>query len=230
VIIDHHPETDVKAGFIDIRPTYGATATILTEYLRAARIKPSVKLATGLFYAIKNDTQNFARKTIIEDVLAFQFLFRYANPHLVNKIEQAEMRLDFLKYYKKAIENMRIRKKRTFTHLGAISSPDVLVLIADFFMKIHSIKWSIVSGIHANNLIIIFRNDGIRKHAGKVASQSFGPYGSAGGHKSMARAEIEINDLKGIVARNSTKKMAQWIIDMVEKKAETKQKKTQGKN
>ena len=49
VIIDHHPDTSVKAPFLDIRPNYGATASMMTEYLQAARIKPSVKLATGLF-------------------------------------------------------------------------------------------------------------------------------------------------------------------------------------
>ena len=41
VIIDHHPETVVHASFLDIRSRYGATASIMTEYLRAAKIKPS---------------------------------------------------------------------------------------------------------------------------------------------------------------------------------------------
>ena len=33
----------------------------MVEYLRAANIKPSVALATGLFYAIKVDTNNFKK-------------------------------------------------------------------------------------------------------------------------------------------------------------------------
>ncbi len=82
MVIDHHPVTQVNAGYIDIRPQYGATASIMTEYLKAAKIKPSVKLATGLFYAIKTDTDTFKRKAIMEDVRSFQFNFRYANLHL----------------------------------------------------------------------------------------------------------------------------------------------------
>ncbi len=35
VIIDHHPDTGIKAPFVDIRSRYGATATMMTEYLRA---------------------------------------------------------------------------------------------------------------------------------------------------------------------------------------------------
>ena len=216
VVIDHHPETDVHANFSDIRPKYGATASIMTEYIRAAKIKPSAKLSTGLFYAIKTDTCNFERQTLIEDVRAFQFLYRYANIHLARKIEQSEIRLDFLKYFKSALENRRMRKGKIFAHLGTVVNPDVCVLIADFFMKINSANWSIVSGLYNKKLVIVFRNDGLRKDAGKVAKLSFG---SGGGHKSMARAEIPFTDLKEVVDYKDEKKLLRWIINKIEKKA-----------
>ena len=220
VIIDHHPETCAVAKYVDIRPNYGATASIMTEYLRAAKIKPSVKLATGLFYAIKTDTSNFQRKALIEDVRAFQFLFRHANIDLARKIEQAELTLEFLDYFQRALQSKTLRRERIFTHLGKVDNPDICVVIADFFMRIHSISWSIVSGIYNDTLIIIFRNDGLRKNAGKVAKQSFGRIGSAGGHKSSARAEIAIDDLKGVFPYyKESKKMQRWIIDQVEKRA-----------
>lgn len=219
VIIDHHPDTDVQASFMDIRPRYGATASIMTEYLRAAKIKPSVKLSTGLFYAIKTDTDNFTRQTLIEDVRAFQFLYRYANLNLVHKIERSELRMSFLKYFEIAFVNKRIRKGRAFAHLGPVINPDICVLIADFFMKISSVNWSIVSGLYSKKLVIIFRNDGLRKDAGKVAQQSFGAVGSAGGHKSMARAEISFEALKDEVDPKDDKKLLRWIINKVEKRA-----------
>jgi nanoRNase/pAp phosphatase (c-di-AMP/oligoRNAs hydrolase) len=219
VIIDHHPETDTKAPFVDIRPKYGATASIMTEYLRAAKIKPSKKLATGLFYAIKTDTDNFVRQTLIEDVRAFQFLYRYANLNLVNKIERSELRLDFLKYFEIAFSNKRIRKGRAFSHVGPVVNPDVCVLLADFFMRISSVDWSIVAGLYGNKLVLIFRNDGLRKDAGKVAKESFGELGSAGGHKSAARAEIPLEALKDEIDYENDKKLLKWIIHRVEKRA-----------
>jgi nanoRNase/pAp phosphatase (c-di-AMP/oligoRNAs hydrolase) len=219
VIIDHHPETDVHASFLDIRSKYGATASIMTEYLRAANIKPSTKLATGLFYAIKTDTNNFIRQTLIEDIRAFQFLYRHANLNIVNKIERSELRLDFLKYFKVALENKRIRKGRLFSHFGPVVNPDVCVLLADFFIKISSVDWSIVSGLYDRNLIVIFRNDGFRKDAGKVAKKSFGELGSAGGHKNSARAEIPLEKLKDEVDYENDKKLLRWIINRVEKRA-----------
>ena len=222
VIIDHHPDTGVRAPFLDIRPKYGAAASIMTEYLRAARIKPSAKLATGLFLGIKTDTDNFERQTQIEDVRAFQYLFKYANIHLARKIEQAELRLDFLKYFKTALQTRRMRKGKVFVHLGTVANPDVCVLIADFFMRVNSVTWSIISGIYEKKLIVIFRNDGIRRDAGNVAQKAFGFIGSAGGHKSMARAEMPVADLKEHTDYKDEKKLLRWIINRIEKKADKK--------
>jgi hypothetical protein len=76
---------------------------------------------------------------------------------------------------------MHRRKNKIYVHLGSVVNPDICVLIADFFMRIDSVNWSIVSGIYAKKLIIIFRNDGLRRDAGNVARLSFGRVGSAGG-------------------------------------------------
>lgn len=218
VVIDHHPETEFSALFTDIRPKYGATASILTEYLRAAGIKPSAKLGTGLCHAIKTDTNNFERNTSLEDVKAFQFLFRHANVHLARKIEQADLRLDFLKYFKIALQDMRMRKGMVFVHLGPVVSPDVCVIIADFFMRVNPVKWSVVSGIFEDKLILVFRNDGLRKDAGKTAKRSFGHIGSAGGHKSMSRAEIPVENVNTLVDLEDSKKLSNWIIEMIERR------------
>ncbi len=219
VIIDHHPDSNPVAPFVDVRPQYGANATIMTEYLRAAKIKPSKKLATALFHAIKADTGNFERQTIIEDVRAFQYLYRHTNIHLARKIEQAEISYDFLRYFNIAMQKKRKRKGRIFAHLGPVVNPDACVAVADFFTRIQSVTWTIVSGFYNSTLIIIFRNDGLRKSAGKVASESFGHLGSAGGHKSMARAEIPLSALKKHVDYNDQSKLQFWIIRKIEHRA-----------
>ena len=221
IIIDHHPDTGAKAPFTDVRPNYGATSTIMTQYLRAGKIKPSAKLATALFYGIKTDTMNFQRKAVIEDVNAFQFLFRYVNVHIAHSIDQAEMTPDFLKYYRIALEFMRVRKQRISVHIGPVSNPDICVSIADFFMKIHDIAWSVVSGTYQGRLIIIVRNDGARKDAGKLLSEVFEELGQAGGHKAMARAEIPLKNLDGLVQYRGDKALSRWIIKRLDKKAQS---------
>lgn len=217
LVIDHHPRTSLDAPFVDVRPEYGATATILTEYIRAAKIKPSARLATGLFHAIKTDTRNFERQTLMEDIRAFQFLFKYANTTLARKIEQADLRLDFLKYFKIALDTMKMHRGRVFVHLGPVSNPDVCVLVADFFMRVNPVTWSIVSGVCEEKLVVIFRNDGIRKNAGALARKGFCQLGSAGGHKSMARAEIPVSALTEQVDLDECKAVLNWLIDRVER-------------
>jgi nanoRNase/pAp phosphatase (c-di-AMP/oligoRNAs hydrolase) len=219
VVIDHHPDTCHEVPFQDIRPKYGATASILTEYLRAAKIHPATKLATALILGIKTDTSNFEQQTVIEDVRAFQFLFRHANKHLIRKIERSELRPEYLKFFKKALDNRYMRKSKVYVFLGPVVNPDVCVVIADFFLKISSIRWSIVAGYHQRKLIIIFRNDGLRRNAGKISKQSFNNIGSAGGHKSMARAEIAIADIKPLIDHKDDDKVLKWIIQNIEKKA-----------
>lgn len=230
VIIDHHPDTQPKAGFADIRPKYGATASMMTEYLLAARIKPSAKLATALIYAIKTDTSNFEREALIEDIRAFQFMFRHANTHMVRKIEQSELKLEFLKHFKTALERMRRRKTKVFAHIGNVPSPDVLVLIADYFMRVNMVSWSVVSGRYDRKLIVVFRNDGIRKNAGKRARDSFGQFGSAGGHKSMARAEVPINELRQRIDCQDPNKVGQWVMRQIERSSARSKKTKESKD
>jgi nanoRNase/pAp phosphatase (c-di-AMP/oligoRNAs hydrolase) len=224
VIIDHHPETCAVASYCDIRPDYGATATIMTEYLRAAKIKPSVKIATGLFHAIKTDTGNFERQTIIEDIRAFQFLYRHANIHLAQRIEHGEIKYGFLKYFDQALHNRKMRKGRIFVHLGNVVNPDVCVLIADFFMRVDKATWSIVSGNYDKKLVVIFRYNGLQKHAGNIAKKAFGSIGSAGGHRSMARAEISVSEIKEMVEVKDDKAVQQWVINRIEKGDDKKRK------
>ena len=216
VIIDHHPVgNSAKAPFLDIRPSYGATASILIEYLRAAKIKPSAKLATGLYYAIKTDTSNFERQTLIEDLNAFQYIFKFTNIHMARRIEQAEMRMDFMKYFKRAIEERRFQKGHLYVHLGPVPNPDVCVQIADFFMRVDSVRSSVVSGVHQGKLVVIFRNDGFRSNAGVQAKKSFGQLGSAGGHKTTARAEVPLEAIANQVDCKDRKKTARWIINKI---------------
>ena len=195
-IIDHHPLTGkYQSSFIDIRPQYGACSTMLIEYLRAGNMKPSVALATALFYAIKVDTQDFSQQSVLADGISFRYLFNIANRNLVKKFELADLRRSELKYFNIALSNLTYTKGRFYTHLGKVRSPDILVNIADFLNHVDKIDWVLVSGIHGEKLVVIFRCDGYRKSAGKLAARIFAEVGSAGGHKEAARAEVPLKNL-----------------------------------
>jgi hypothetical protein len=109
------------------------------------------------------------------------------------------------------MERLTFLKDMTFIDMGKVDNPDILVMIADFFLKMAENTWSIVSGVYGRRLIIIIRNAGFRLDAGQAAKRLFGPYGSAGGHKSAARAEINLDKINREV--NGKKRYTQFILD-----------------
>lgn len=218
-IIDHHPLTHAKAAYIDIRPGYGTCSTILTEYLKSWKIKPSAKLAAALMMGIKTDTADFTRQATNKDIRAFQYLYKFADTNIVTKVERAILTDEDLNFIGTAIKNRQKVNNRVFYHAGKISKPDELVMVADFFLSIVGVNWSIVSGVMDRQLIVILRNDGLRKGAGNTAKEAFSKYGSAGGHKTMARAEMPLHQIKKETGRIGQKFLAQWVMTQIEKNA-----------
>jgi nanoRNase/pAp phosphatase (c-di-AMP/oligoRNAs hydrolase) len=212
-VIDHHP--------VDIRPNYGATATMMTEYLRSAKIRPSKSLATALLCAIRVDTHNFELQALEEDVKAFRYIFPLANMNLLRKIEMSDMGIKDLKYFQQALDNRRITKGKIFSHLDTVHSTDILVLVADFFMRCHEVAWTIVSGVYNKNLVVVIRNDGFRKNAGNWAIKAFGKLGSAGGHRAMARAEIPMGNLDSHLTKAEISNLGRFVIRQFKKSVES---------
>jgi nanoRNase/pAp phosphatase (c-di-AMP/oligoRNAs hydrolase) len=213
VVIDHHPESEAvtNASLCDVRPEYGSTSTIMTQYLRAAKIKPSQALATALLYGIKTDTRNFERHTLIEDIEAFRYLFEYADHNILGKIDISDLSLSDTKYFHKAFERKHVVKDRLFIYLDQVPCSDILVEVAEFMLKIRDISWSIVSGICQDSLIIVVRNNGHRKDAGKLIRRTFAPLGCAGGHQAMARAEIPLSRLSEVIGTLTSTSIERFV-------------------
>lgn len=217
VIIDHHPLLpQTRATYVDVRSGYGSNSTIMTEYLRQAKIKPSMKLATALSYAIKTDTHNFERPAIEADIRAFHFLFRYTRHALLRRIEIAELTLEMLQYFQLGLNRLQRRRERVYCFVGRVPNPDILVILAEFFLRVIEITWSFVAGIYENRLIVIFRNDGIRKNAGRLAARAFGRLGSAGGHNASARAEVPLDRLTHLPPPEVTSAWERFLIYQIE--------------
>lgn len=219
VVIDHHPMVSENCPYMDIRSHYGACSTIMTEYLKDRKVKPSAKLAAALMLGIKTDTADFTRGASLKDIKAFQYLYQFADMNIVTKVERALLTHEDLDFLGKAIRKRKIVNNRVFFHAGKISKPDELVMVADFFMTLSKIKWSIISGLYDHKLIIVLRNDGLRKGAGNTAKEAFSAYGSAGGHKTMARAELELGLVKQQTGCIRQKAIEEWIIAVIEKTA-----------
>ena len=217
IIIDHHsPDPALKVPFKDIREEYGAVSSIMTEYLKAAGVTPSTKLATALFYGIKTDTDNFVRTSIDADVKAFRYLYPLVNINIIKKIESSEINKKNLAAFRKAFDELQFIGDTAYIHMGEVKDADALVILADFFLKMAEATWCIVSGVYGKKIIIILRYTGFRLDAGTVAKQLFGELGSAGGHKSAARVEIPIAGLAEEI--DNLSQLSEYIADKIKKR------------
>ena len=206
LVIDHHPEQPgYTTVFKDIRPEYGSTCTILTEHLRAVDVNISERTATAMLYAIKSDTLFFARQTNRVDLEAFTFLYPLSDPALIRKMEGAELTVDRLEHVTRALSASRLRSQVLSAFLGETTREDYIPYTADFLLQIEDVKWTIVSGIVAGQLIISVRNLGYSRNAGEFVKAAFGEIGSAGGHRAMAKAVVPLQrfrdrygDLSGV--------------------------------
>ena len=198
VIMDHHPlpETPYPAAFTEIRPECGTTSTILTEYLYNAKIRPGRRLATALQYGIRTDTSTFGRDSTEVDIRAYHYLARYADPALLTRIMHSEYLPEWLPFFARALRNLRPCGPGRITSLDEVESPDLLVAAADFFTRVHGLRWVAVCGRCRGTGIVIFRGGPGGTDMGGLAS-SFADMGSGGGHYAAARAEFAVSALGG---------------------------------
>jgi nanoRNase/pAp phosphatase (c-di-AMP/oligoRNAs hydrolase) len=193
LVIDHHPEqTGYTAVFKDIRPEYGSTATILTEHLRAVDANISERTATAMLYAIKSDTLFFNRSTNRVDIEAFSYLYPLSDATLIGKMEGADITVERLEYVLQAHKTGSLIDQVFCSFLGSLPREDFVPYVADFFLQLEGVKWTIISGIVNDSLIISVRNLGYRKNAGEFVRRYFADMGSAGGHRSMAKAIMPV--------------------------------------
>jgi len=191
LVIDHHPEQPgYTAVFKDIRPDYGSTSTILTEHLRAVDVNISERAATAMLYAIKSDTLFFNRQTNRVDLEAFSYLYPLADAALIRKMEGAEITVERLDYVMKAHRGGTMADQVFCAFIGPTPREDFITYVADFFLQLEDVKWTVIAGIVGESLVISVRNLGYTKNAGEFVRRFFADIGSAGGHRAMAKAVV----------------------------------------
>jgi nanoRNase/pAp phosphatase (c-di-AMP/oligoRNAs hydrolase) len=193
LVIDHHPEqAGYSAVYKDIRTNYGSTSTILSEHLRAVDDKISERVATAMLYAIKSDTLFFNRQANPVDIDAFSYLYPLADAMLIRKMEGADITLERLDYVLRARQQGRVQEQVFCTFLGTSPREDFIPYVADFYLQLEDVKWTIVAGIVNDSLVMSVRNLGYSRNAGEFVRKYFAHIGSAGGHRAMAKAVVPL--------------------------------------
>ena len=216
LVIDHHPEqTGYNAIFKDIRPEYGSTSTILTEHLRAIDMDISERTATAMLYAIKSDTLFFNRHANRADLEAFSYLYPLGDATMIRKMEGAEITAERLDYLIKAWQQGRMMEHVFCAFLGEPPREDFIPYVADFYLQLENVQWTVISGVVNDTFVVSVRNLGYSRNAGDFVRRWFNDIGSAGGHRTMAKAVVPLEAFQKKFGTYEGSRINQAMLDMV---------------
>lgn len=197
VVIDHHPlrSTTKKSPFYDVRPAYGSSSTILTEYLMELDLLPDRKLATALFYGLKTDTGGLSRSVTKADLAAFNYLSPLMAPRTLAAIENPAVPKGYYLKYMEAIEKAVLYQDVIVTDLGRLNNPEIVAEMADFLLRMETIRWVLAFGEYRDELILSVRTSRKGWWAGKIALRLVRGIGTGGGHERAAGGSVLFSDV-----------------------------------
>jgi nanoRNase/pAp phosphatase (c-di-AMP/oligoRNAs hydrolase) len=198
-VIDHHPpRPDTVAAYCDLRHGFGSSSTMLAEYLEAAEFPIDRRLGTALLYGIITDTDDLQRNAGSSDIRMYELLQHRADRHFIQRLKKSQVPMAMLDYIAWGIGHRVTYRDMVLVHFGTVPSSDILVQVADLLLLTCGISWVVVAGVRrhrdkGDKLVVIFRGDGHEVDVGRRATKAFAALGSAGGHRTMARAEIDVD-------------------------------------
>jgi nanoRNase/pAp phosphatase (c-di-AMP/oligoRNAs hydrolase) len=218
-VIDHHPlDHRFHADFVDVRPGLGATATMLTQYLRAddeQRISP--QLATALIHGIRTDTDTLTRGVTPYDVEAYAYLQSRADRRLLLRFERPTYSLETVHAVGRALAEIQRREDVVVAYLGELDAEEAhsLAGIADFCLAIEQVNWSAACAIVEDTFMMPIRHIGNALGAGDLAAHLARDGGSGGGHQSMARVTMPARRIRELARGASDADVAEAVLSWV---------------
>ncbi len=197
LVIDHHPArpSSLLAAFHDVGGPAGATSTMVTQYLRAARLVPTPQLATALFYGIKSDTRDLGREYDPADIDCYNWLFPLIDKPALSRIEHPSVPARYFAAYHRAYERARLHGNgdAVVVDMGEVYVPEIVPEVAEKLVSLEGLRWSLATGSYKSELYLSLRLNDRRVNAGKLVREVCAPLGgSAGGHGAMSGARVPL--------------------------------------
>lgn len=194
IVIDHHPlRGNTRAvPFFDVRQRYGATATILYEYLLEARIALERRLATALTYGIRSDTHDLGREACQADVAAMIELYPATNHRVLSEIQHSPIARSYFRVVARALADARCAGDTVVASAGVVTEPDLVGEIADLLLRDEQSTWVLCLGAFEGQLQLSLRTRDPHADAGRVMRRLVKGRGTGGGHRAMAGGQISL--------------------------------------
>jgi nanoRNase/pAp phosphatase (c-di-AMP/oligoRNAs hydrolase) len=232
VVIDHHAmQGKHNATWADIRPEMRATATILTQYLKAGLLKldrgntQHVKCATALMHGLRSDTHQLMQAADA-DFIAAAYLSQYYDCQLLSAVLQASRSKRVMDVIERSLRNRKIQNSVSIAGVGYLryDDRDAIPQAADFLLTEENIHTAVVYGIvHDENeekevVIGSLRTNKLTLDPDEFIKEAFGQDNQGrffGGGRSMAGGfEIPVGFLSGFYENGDYNRLKWEVFDI----------------
>ncbi len=191
-IIDHH-SIDVPDDvlYVDLRPNYGSTSTIIYEYYLKTHQTFTKNVATAMMIGLNKDTAGLTRGVNYHDVIAYSDLWHNADMEYVNSIMRNDIEMSDLEYF-----SLGINKMKTFRNFGFIffeqgCQQNLLGVLGDFFLTLNELDFVVLAARNNNKINLSIRSEYKKWNAALVIEKALQGIGFGGGHEDMAGGIID---------------------------------------
>lgn len=208
-VVDHHPGCGEGEAFTDVRPEYGACATIVAEYLEDVGADPNADdvetaltttVATGLLYGILSDTKNLTRGVSDAEFDACSYLYPAVDDAALDRIANPQVDADVIELQCDAVDELDMEPPYAISDVGTVENIDAIPWAADELMHFERISTVIVIGDKDGTIHFSGRSRDDRVHIGRVLERAVEdiPMAGAGGHARMGGGQVSIAHMNGL--------------------------------
>ncbi|MFW6448511.1 MAG: DHH family phosphoesterase [Halobacteriota archaeon] len=199
-VIDHHDDDPVDAAFVDVRPDYGACASIVVEYFRDLGLRATddgdppigTDVATALVYGIHTDTNRLTRGATHREFEALRFLFPAVDDEKLERVANPSIESDVLEAKAKAIINREVRDCYCVSDVGRVPTADTVPIAAEELLRLEGVTSTVALGEFDGTIYLSGRTTDDRVHMGRTLERTVAelPGASGGGHSRMGGGQL----------------------------------------
>lgn len=193
-VLDHHETPGELTGvpFVDVRPNFGATCTLVNRYLNDQGIIPPEKVATALLYGIETEMTGYPREASQQDDDALIQLYPLADKDLLAQIRNARLPHSHFGCLLQALQSSFIYDRLIISWVNPLPQPEQAAEVVDFMIRFEEVDWAVCAGVYEDQLILSVRSAKQNARSGELLRKVVGDLGRAGGHDRRAGGCISL--------------------------------------
>lgn len=194
----------IRCVYRDIRTTE-TTSCIMIEYLKKLGVAIDKRLATLLFFAIRDKTKTLVTNFTLEDIEAYWFIHKYVDMELLNSLEHPAVRLETFEDLSHAIDNKIIKGAALFTSVGHVKDSGTIPKVCKYMLDIEGVSTALVFAVEATKIHIYAESKNMELNMKNILKKAFGDWGEVIGWPFQASTSIPLG-VFGIAADDENAK------------------------